>query len=128
MRLYTIDTCALSDLARPQLANFRHRLFDQVDGGHVVVLATYPLLWELAGARAGDAAHFEAMVDVLFRVTRERVLLPAPDRLEREIRDAGTLRYPGFVHNTMKLTANPSAESAALHAAEHEGYSAGLRI
>lgn len=126
MKLYTIDTCALSDLARPPLARLRHYLLDHVRGGYIVVLATYPLLWELAGARAGDAAHFDAMVDLLLRVTRECVLLPAPDRLEQELRGGGALSYPGFVHNTMKLTPDPSTESAALHAAEHEGYVAGL--
>ena len=54
MKLYTIDTSALSDLALPQRGRLRHLLLDRVKSGNVVVLATFPLLAEQERERRGE--------------------------------------------------------------------------
>jgi hypothetical protein len=49
MPVHTLDTSALSELAKPGSALACHRLVAEVDAGRIVVLLTWPLMWELVG-------------------------------------------------------------------------------
>jgi hypothetical protein len=128
MPVHTLDTSALSELAKPGSALVRHRLVAEVDAGRIVVLVTWPLMWELVGARSADDAHYRAMVEVLLRVTVGRVMLSERSRRERELRARGALTITGFVDDAHCFVPAFDPEAVDLAAAKSAGLARGLRF
>ena len=126
MKLHLFDTSALSDLAEAENALLRHRLIADVDSGRIVVLATHPLIWEIAGVRAANEPHYIGMMDLLFRVTRRRVLLRLQRRAEAEIRNGGPLAFPAYVDDEQRLELPLDVEEIDTAAATNVATAAGL--
>jgi hypothetical protein len=126
MMLHLLDTSAHSILAAPHNAGVRHRLIPQVDAGSIVVLVTRPLLRELPGTRAVNQAHYDNMMDLLYRITQRRLLLSVPPRLEKEVRKGGPLVFPEYVDDEHVLEPPRDADEIDTAAARYAGESAGL--
>jgi len=129
VRVHTLDTCALSDLAEhSQFALARHRVLDEVAAGRIVVLGTHPLLWELPALHGANRSLFEAFFDLLLRISRGRVLLHPAVRQEHEVRARGRLDYPAFVDSEGGIVYVRDAERLAEDAAFNEGHALGLQF
>ena len=128
MPVHTLDTSALSELAKPGSALVRHRLVADVDAGKVIVLVTWPLMWEVVGARSVDDAHYRAIVEVLLRITGGRVMLMERSRRERELLARGALTLAGFVDDEHRFTPAFEPEAVDLAAAKSAGLARGLRF
>jgi hypothetical protein len=101
--VHTLDTCALSDLAEhSEFALARHRLLDEVAASRIVVLGTAPLLWELPALHEANPCLFDACFDLLYRITRGRVLLNPVVRQEHEVRARGPLGHVADVDPSQK--------------------------
>jgi hypothetical protein len=116
MQVHTLDTSALSELAKQPHGLVRHRLIDEIAAERIVVLGTHPLLLELAGAHRANRAHFRAMFELLIRITSRRLLLPALQRIDRELSARGPLAFPDFVDQKEGVV--PFDDSAALEQGE----------
>jgi hypothetical protein len=128
MPVHTLDTSALSELAKPGSAVVRHRLIAEADAGRVVVLVTWPLMWEVVGARSVDDAHYRAMVEVLLRVSGGRVMINERSRRERELQARRALTLAGFVDDKSCFTPAFEPEAVDRAAAKTAGLARGLRF
>ena len=129
MPVHTLDTSALSELAKPGSALARHRLVAEVDAGRIVVLVTWPLMWEIVGARAVDDAHYRAMVEVLLRITGGQVMLMERSRRERELREPAALsRSRGSSTTSIGSRRHSSPRRSTLAAAKERGARAGSAV
>jgi hypothetical protein len=126
MKVHLLDTSALTDLSETADAIVRHRVLDEISADRIVVLGTYPLMWELYGTRAVNEPKFRRQVDLLLRMTRGRLLLDAPARRVRELQAGGPLTYPGFVDDKWQLVPTAEAEQVDTAAAHGEGVKFGL--
>ena len=128
LKVHVLDTSALNDLVAPSAALVRHRLLTEIDAGRIVVLATDPLTWELAGTRAVDEPKYVAMAEMLLRVTSGRAMLSAPVRRERELRAGRALVFPEFVDDERQFVPVFAADVVDREAAYRAGLARGLRF
>jgi hypothetical protein len=128
MRVQILDTSALTDLVAPGSALVRHQLLDEVDAERIVVLVTHPLIWEVSATRAVNEEKYRAMVELLARSSRGRVLLRLPLRRERELRARRALEFPEFIDSEMQFVPLFDAKAVDGIAAHGAGVARGLRF